>query len=297
MAVDYEAVTFPFLDLPQEIQLEILSKLPAADTNRFRCTSSAMYSMVEGNRMSLARRRVNSVSIAPNWAELVPKRRNIPSAECLDFDESEFGRLFRACDISMLHIVNFDFTQRFVESLISLMVKNRIRIAQFNFGICHFSCDSSTFCQLLPAVSLTELCIMTSSATQSDFSAQILASAEAKQLNRLAIGFPSEVSDDYLLSSKLSWLAVTDTTISCAAIRIFVLEWLQGKRSFDYVGLTTNCRLEARIILAGMSFCQVDAATFMLKNCHGQKMAVAIEENSFVMYNKTAERIMCEFDS
>ncbi|EYC03382.1 hypothetical protein Y032_0094g2727 [Ancylostoma ceylanicum] len=138
---------------------------------------------------------------------------------------------------------------------------------------------------------------MTSSATQSDFSAQILASPEAKQLNRLAIGFPSEVSDDYLLSSKLSWLAVTDTTISCAALRTFILEWLQGKRSFDYVGLTTSCRLDARIILGGTNFCQVDGSTFMMRNRLAQKMAVTIDENSFVMYNKNAERIMCEFDS
>lgn len=41
-----------------------------------------------------------------NWSELVPKRKNIPESECLNYDENEFARLFRACDIDMLHIVN-----------------------------------------------------------------------------------------------------------------------------------------------------------------------------------------------
>ncbi|VDM81688.1 unnamed protein product [Strongylus vulgaris] len=100
------SVTFPFLQLPQELQLEVLRKLPPPDANRFRCASSKMYVMVEENRMSLARRKIRSVSIAPNWAELVPKRENIPAAERLNFEEAEFARLFRACDIDMLHIVN-----------------------------------------------------------------------------------------------------------------------------------------------------------------------------------------------
>ncbi|VDM68089.1 unnamed protein product, partial [Strongylus vulgaris] len=191
----------------------------------------------------------------------------------------------------------FDFTQTFVESFLFLLLRNHIRVAQFNFGICRFSCDPSTFCQLLPAAKLTELCIMTSSASQSDFSAQVLSSKEAKQLNRLAVGFPSEVSDNYLLSSKLSWLALTDTTISSAAIRIFVFEWIQGKRSFDYLGLTTTCHLDVRVILAGSSLFQIGPNIFVLSNNLDEEMTITVDENSFVMYNKEAERIMREFDS
>ncbi|CAJ0598533.1 unnamed protein product [Cylicocyclus nassatus] len=298
--MDFEnavTVTFPLLELPEELQIEVLRKLTPQDANRIRCASSHMYAMVEGNRMSLARRKVRSVSIAPNWSELVPRRENIPAAERLNYDEDEFARLFRACDVDMLHIINFDFTQAFVESFLSVLSRNQIRVAQFNFGICRFSCDPSTFCQLLPAAKLTELCIMTSSASQSDFSAQVLSSQEAKQLNRLAIGFPSEVSDNYLLSSKLSWLAVTDTTISSAAIHTFVLEWTHGKRSFDYLGLTTTCHVDARTVLQGTTFCQTGPNIFALINNLGEEMTATIDENSFVMYNKEAERIMREFDS
>ncbi|VDK85338.1 unnamed protein product [Cylicostephanus goldi] len=107
--MDFEnavTVAFPLLELPEELQIEVLRKLTPQDVNRFRCTSSQMYAMVEGNRMSLARRKIRSVSIAPNWSELVPRRENIPAAERLNYDEFEFARLFRACDIDMLHIVN-----------------------------------------------------------------------------------------------------------------------------------------------------------------------------------------------
>lgn len=102
----------------------------------------------------------------------------------------------------------FDLTQSFVESLIYLMVRNKIRIAQFNFGICRFSCDPSTFCQLLPSVSLTELCIMTSSATQSDFSAQILASPEAKQVSSASISSLEGIhlAIDFTVESTSNWL-------------------------------------------------------------------------------------------
>uniref|UniRef100_W6NDB2 Uncharacterized protein n=1 Tax=Haemonchus contortus TaxID=6289 RepID=W6NDB2_HAECO len=248
---------FPFLELPSEIQLEVLRK---------------------------------------NWSQLVPKRKNIPPAECLNYDEYEFARLFRASDIEMLHIVNMEMSEEFVISFLRMMFVNQIRIAQFNFGICHFSCDPDTFCRLMEVVQLKELCIMSSTEDDEQFSARLVASPTANKLNRLAVGFPSRISDDYLLSSHHSWLAVKDTTVSASAIRAFILDWIQGRRSFDYMGLSTSCRLEAETILENLEFRQVDNYTVMLCSKHGEKMALTIEENSFVMYNRNAERIMCEIE-
>lgn len=247
--------------------------------------------------MSLARRKVKSVSIAPNWSELVPKRKNIPESECLNYDENEFARLFRACDIDMLHIVNMDLSDEFVTSFHRMVVANRIHIAQFNFGICYFSCDPSRFCRLMEAVQLKELCIMSSKEADERFCSQLIASPPATKLNRLAVGFSSKVSDDFLLSSRHSWLAVKDTTVSAKAIRTVILDWMNGHRSFDYMGLSTSCRLQADVILENMEFRQVDQCTVMLSSKFGEKMALTIEENTFVMFNRNAEKIMCEIES
>ncbi|WKY02551.1 hypothetical protein Q1695_016096 [Nippostrongylus brasiliensis] len=289
--------SFPFLYLPLGVQLEVLTKLSAEDVNRCRCVSRQMCWMIDNNRMSLARRKVKSVSIAPNWAVLVPKRKNIPPSECLNYDEQEFANLFRACDIAMLHIVNMELSETFVTSFLRMVVRNQIRIAQFNFGICYFSCDPRTFCQLMEAVRLKELCIMSSEEADEQFSSKVLASATANKLDRLAVGFPSKISDDYLLSSNHSWLAVRDTEISASAIRTLILDWMNGRRSFDYMGLSTNCRLQADLILENMDFRQVDQCTVMLSSKLGEKMALTIEENSFVMFNRNAERIMCEIEA
>ncbi|KAK6021008.1 hypothetical protein OSTOST_13330 [Ostertagia ostertagi] len=232
-----------------------------------------------------------------NWAELVPKRKNIPPAECLNYDEYEFSRLFRACDIDMLHIVNIKMSEEFVMSFLRMVAVNQIRNLQFNFGICHFSCDPSTFCRLMEVVQLKELCIMSSTEDDEQFSARVVASPTANKLNRLAVGFPSRISDDYLLSSNHSWLAVKDTNVSASAIRAFILDWMHGRRSFDYMGLSTSCRLEADRILEDLEYRQVDHFTVMLSSKHGEKMALTIEENAFVMYNRNAERIMCEIES
>ncbi|KAK5970866.1 Cyclin F-box domain containing protein, partial [Trichostrongylus colubriformis] len=288
---------FPFLELPSEIQLEVLRKLSVPEICACRCVSRQMYTMIENNRMSLARRKVKSVSIAPNWAELVPKRKNIPPSECLNYDEYEFSRLFRASDIDMLHIVNMELSEEFVMSFLRMVTVNHIRISQFNFGICHFCCDPRTFCQLMEAVQLKELCIMSSTEADEEFSARLVGSPTANKMDRLAVGFPSKISDDYLLSSHHSWLAVKDTNVSAAAVRAFILDWIHGRRSFDYMGLSTSCRLEADKILENLEFRQVDEFTVMLRSKLGEKMALSIEENSFVMYNRNAERIMCEIES
>ncbi|KAK6030903.1 hypothetical protein OSTOST_02953 [Ostertagia ostertagi] len=162
-----------------------------------------------------------------NWAELVPKRKNIPPAECLNYDEYEFSRLFRACDIDMLHIVNIKMSEEFVLSFLRMVAVNQIRISQFNFGICHFSCDPCSFCRLMEVVQLKELCIMSSTEDDEQFSA--LESS-------LPLDFRPRISDDYLLSSNHSWLAVKDTNVSASAIRAFILDWMHGRRSFDLYG-------------------------------------------------------------
>ncbi|KJH50748.1 hypothetical protein DICVIV_03095 [Dictyocaulus viviparus] len=274
----------------------VMIQMSVSEVNRCRCVSTRVNLIIEKNRMSLRRRRVRSVSIAPNWSDIIPTPKNIPSSECLNYDQREFARLFRACDIEKLHIVNMDLTQSFMASFLSLVINNRITIAQFNFGMCKITCDPVIFCRLMEVVQLKELSIRTCTVIDDEFSALIIASKAAKKLTRLAIGLPSRISDGYLLSTNLSWLAVKDTIVTTKAVRMLILEWLNGRKQFDYIGISTIQKLETELILASLDYYQVDSSTVILENRDCEKMALSLDENSFVMYNRNAERIMIELE-
>ncbi|CAJ0601265.1 unnamed protein product [Cylicocyclus nassatus] len=139
--MDFEnavTVTCPLLELPEELQSEVLRKDPL----------HFFPDVCDGGRKSDVNGKKNS-QICLYRSELErggPRRKNTPAAESLDYDKFDFGRLFHVCDIDMLHIVNSACAESDPHSLVLEFVAS----------------PAIKFYQLVPAAKLIEHCIMTS---------------------------------------------------------------------------------------------------------------------------------------
>ncbi|WKY08228.1 hypothetical protein Q1695_007601 [Nippostrongylus brasiliensis] len=268
---------FPLLDLPYDLVIEIIKKMPVPDILSLRLACSAMNALIERHRLSLPCRSFPEVEIHPL----------LDSETHLVYDEEKFAKLFKNGIIAGLTFSYMDITEELLCSIKRTMERNRIYVERLGFDYCRISTSAESFAELVQLSQAFELSIVHCVAVVDGFSSELASSYTIRQLERFGMLLPAEITDNYLLESRNEWLAVIGTSITLPAIKQFVEDWVECRRSFEYVALELSDEIDANEILADLD-CELIDGNWSIRNKRGELRTIGICENCIQIFSDDA---------
>ncbi|XGW26846.1 hypothetical protein V3C99_007432 [Haemonchus contortus] len=276
--------SFPFFSLPYDLRLEVLSKLAVRDILNARLACSTMNELIERHRFSLPPRLFDEVELHPPCQETNGKGHMV-------YNEEQFVKLFKNGEIGGLTISFLKITSSFLASLERVVQRNRIRVQRLSLSQCQISIDASSFAHLVEVMDAFELSIVHSVAVEETFSSELAAHPTIRKLDRFGMLLPANVSDNYLLESRNEWLAVVGTNITTAAIKQFVEDWIECRRSFEYIALELPTEIDADDILADIE-CEYVEGNWSIRNKRGEIRTVGVCEKCIQIFSDDAMMII-----
>ncbi|KAK6752001.1 hypothetical protein RB195_003429 [Necator americanus] len=268
---------FPFFALPQELQLEVLRKMKVKDVLAVRLSCSAMNNLIELHRLSLPHRTFHYVELHPVMDDETH----------ITYDEETFVRLFKNGKIRGLTISYMEVTDEFVKSMERAFRKHRILVQRLGLDYCRISADPSLFVRLLDTMKISELSIINTITVNERFAHDLTETATVKRLERFGVLLPTEICDNYLADCRNEWLAVVGTNITATAVNQFVTEWIEGRRSFQYLALEFPEPVDLAEILYNVDF-NIENQRIMIRNKCGEERKVTVFDKYIQIYSDKA---------
>ncbi|VDL77018.1 unnamed protein product [Nippostrongylus brasiliensis] len=163
---------FPLLDLPYDLVIEIIKKMPVHDILSLRLACSAMNDLIERHRLSLPCRSFPEVEIHPL----------LDSETHLVYDEEKFAKLFKNGIIAGLTFSYMDITEELLCSIKRTMERNRIYVERLGFDYCRISTSAQSFAELVQLSQAFELSIVHCVAVVDGFSSELASSYTIRQM-------------------------------------------------------------------------------------------------------------------
>ncbi|VDO94013.1 unnamed protein product [Heligmosomoides polygyrus] len=259
---------FPFFNLPYDLQLEVLKKMPVDVILTARLACSRMNELIERHRLSLPPRMFPEVELHP----LADDDRH------LVYDEDRFAKLFKNGEIAGLTISYIDIDDEVLTSLKNAVKGNRIRVQRLGVDYCRISTNAQSFAEMVDLMGCFELSIVHCAAVNESFSSELARLPVIKKLERFGMLLPADVSDNYLLESRNEWLAIIGTNITTAAIK-------------QFVELPTE--IDAQDILADVD-CELIDGNWMIRNKYGEQRTVGVCERCIQIFSDDAMLVIEE---
>ncbi|KAK5984187.1 F-box domain-containing protein [Trichostrongylus colubriformis] len=177
-----DGYSFPFLELPYDLRLEVLRRMPVRDTLNFRLTCSTVNDLIERHRLSLPRRIFEEIELHPL----------LNDDTHMVYDEEQFVKRFKNSEIGGLTISYLEVTPSFVSSLKQAVRRNRIRIQRLGVDYCRISTDATSFARLVEQMGVFELSIVHCVATEETFSSGLAADPVIKKVTILLLSLISK---------------------------------------------------------------------------------------------------------
>ncbi|CAJ0601697.1 unnamed protein product [Cylicocyclus nassatus] len=269
---------FPFFTLPCDMQIEVLKKLPLNDILSARLGSTALNNLVERYRLSLPYRSFPDVQFHPVMSD----------SKHMQYEEKTFAKRFMKGEIGGLTISYMEITNDFIASLERAIKRSRIRVYRLGLDYCRISVDAQSFSHLLEVMGIFELSIVHTVTVSNTFTLDLATKPSVRRLERFGILLPTNIDDEYILESKNDWLAVCGTNVTEAAVNRYIKEFVEGKRTFQYLALELPNTIDSANILLDIDFyLDIDNSIHFL-NKQGERRSLGISDKCIQIYSDMA---------
>ncbi|KAL6732961.1 hypothetical protein Aduo_003663 [Ancylostoma duodenale] len=151
------AKTFPFMEMPWEVKLNILSQLSARDLKPLRLVCHAVNDLVEKHRASLAPMRIKRLLFGNLWRFCAEPKRFV-AWSC-----ASFLKCLRSCSYAKVTCVvmhSITLGPRSIQLIIEGLRRNHVRISGCVISCVRLNCNVKQFVELLKSAGISNLAII-----------------------------------------------------------------------------------------------------------------------------------------